>query len=378
MAHYDYIIAGSGCAGLSLLMRMIENENFSDKKILLVDRSPKNNNDRTWCFWEKENGFFEDIVFKKWDKLWFHADGYSSLKHIFPYKYKMIRGIDFYRHCFSRIARQKNITAIYQPVERIFNDDLEPCMIMGGEKVTAKYIFNSVQFEKPVLKRKEFYLLQHFAGWVIETKEGVFIPGEATLMDFTVTQKNGNAFAYILPFSSTKALIEYTLITDTLLQQKQYEEALYEYIDKKFSSLNYTIIEKEFGFIPMTNHVFPGAENNIIHIGTAGGQTKASSGYTFQFIQKQSEIIVESLSENKALSLVARKSRFDFYDSILLNVLATRKLSAEKIFQHLFRKNNITDIFNFLDNDSSLLQELKIIGSLPVLPFLRAGVQQLF
>ena len=33
--HYDYIIAGAGCAGLTLLRHMMQHANFSNKKILL-------------------------------------------------------------------------------------------------------------------------------------------------------------------------------------------------------------------------------------------------------------------------------------------------------------------------------------------------------
>jgi lycopene beta-cyclase len=377
MTDYDYIIAGAGCAGLSLLMRMIDKEKFSNKSILLIDKSPKTQNDRTWCFWEKEKNFFEEIVFKKWNKLWIHTNEYSSLKDISPYNYKMIRGIDFYHYCFSQINEQKNITVLHQPVEQIFNDDSTPCILTNGKKITANYIFNSILFEKPVITNKEFYLLQHFAGWIIETEKEIFDPGEATLMDFTITQKNGNAFTYILPFSPTKAMIEYTLITETLLEKHQYRQVLSEYIEKKFGKIQYKISEEEFGVIPMTNHVFSKRDNNIIHIGTAGGQTKASSGYTFQFIQKQSETIIDALSENKELVFSRKKKRFHFYDSVLLNVLETKKLPAEKVFQQLFSKNKITDIFNFLDDESNLLQELKIISSLPVLPFLKAGIKEL-
>src|SRR5688500_13885450 len=102
MNRYDYIIAGAGAAGLSLLTHMINSGNFADKKILLVDRTPKNQNDRTWCFWEKDNGLFESIVFRRWSNMWFHGDdGSSKLHDILPYQYKMIRGIDFYKHCFK-------------------------------------------------------------------------------------------------------------------------------------------------------------------------------------------------------------------------------------------------------------------------------------
>ena len=54
---------------------------------------------------------------------------------------------------------------------------------------------------------------------------------------------------------------------------------------------NYTIVEEEFGVIPMTNTNFPFFKDGMYYIGTAGGQTKASTGYTFRFIQKQAHIL---------------------------------------------------------------------------------------
>ena len=68
---YDYIIAGAGCAGLSLLYRMLQDPNLNQKKILVLDKAPKNNNDRTWCFWEKDDGIFEEIVIHEWKSLEF-------------------------------------------------------------------------------------------------------------------------------------------------------------------------------------------------------------------------------------------------------------------------------------------------------------------
>jgi len=55
---YDYIIAGGGCAGLSLVMRMLKEPQLSTKKILIIDKDSKQLNDRTWCYWEKGEGFF--------------------------------------------------------------------------------------------------------------------------------------------------------------------------------------------------------------------------------------------------------------------------------------------------------------------------------
>src|SRR5688572_6272397 len=88
---YDFIICGAGCAGLSLLMRMLRSGKFSDKKILLIDKEAKTKNDRTWCFWETGAGFFEEVVCKKWDTISFLSNDYSSSFTIDPYHYKMIR-----------------------------------------------------------------------------------------------------------------------------------------------------------------------------------------------------------------------------------------------------------------------------------------------
>ena len=95
IARYDYIIAGAGCAGLSLLMHMIHSGHFEDKKILLVDKDLKKANDRTWCFWEKDPGLFETVVYRRWDRLWFSSQAYKNVLQIEPYQYKMIRGLDF-------------------------------------------------------------------------------------------------------------------------------------------------------------------------------------------------------------------------------------------------------------------------------------------
>jgi lycopene beta-cyclase len=57
----------------------------------------------------------------------------------------------------------------------------------------------------------------------------------------------------------------------------------------------YAITHEEFGQIPMTNFTFPNHQGNIIYIGIAGGQAKGSSGYAFQFIQKRTQQIVQSL-----------------------------------------------------------------------------------
>jgi lycopene beta-cyclase len=380
---YDYIIAGAGCAGLSLLTRLISSDGFSDKKILLVDKEKKNKNDRTWCFWEKDRGFFDDIVFKKWSTLWFHGEDFSKRYTITPYEYKMIRAIDFYNHCFDLINNAGNIDMMYGEVHSVESSATASTVTIDDKEITASYIFNSI-FPRPFLgHKKDHHLLQHFRGWFVRMDKPAFAPGEATLMDFRVGQQEGTTFVYVMPFSENEALIEYTLFSEDLISMDSYEEGLQKYLDSFYHGNAYTIMDREYGVIPMTNKRYAesglkGFNNlNIVDLGTAGGQTKPSTGYTFQFIQKQSSLIVENLM--KGIHPATRKrppAKFHFYDSVLLNVLATGKLAGDTLFTTMFRKNRMQDIFSFLDNESTLATDLSIISSLPVMPFLKAGIEE--
>src|SRR5687768_15902751 len=133
MKDYDYIIAGSGAAGLSLVVEMIRSGSFSTSKILIVDREDKVNNDRTWCFWEKGEGTFEELVHKSWANLEVYgSSGQKLLRDITPYKYKLIRGIDFYEHCLKLVNAQTNITFLKGHVSELRNDRDGASLAIGG------------------------------------------------------------------------------------------------------------------------------------------------------------------------------------------------------------------------------------------------------
>ncbi|MEO6638407.1 MAG: lycopene cyclase family protein [Ginsengibacter sp.] len=370
---FDFIFLGAGCASLSLLMRMIESGKFSDKKILVIDRQIKNSNDRTWCFWEKEKGYFDQLVFKTWTDLLFIADSEQIKLDVGSYVYKMIRGIDFYEHCFSKISTQKNITVCYGNIE--FSNDQRHIIFNGKLLHTSTgIVFNSIV--SSTRDTKYHHLLQHFKGWIIEAGNA-FDPGHATLMDFSVDQQNGTTFIYVLPLSPSRALVEYTLFSPSLLTDTDYDNALKIYIENNLKIKNYSISATEFGVIPMTNQLFPFYSNGMYHIGTAGGNTKPSTGYTFRFIQKQSCNILKDLIDGKRPTQKALSKKFNFYDSTFLNVLATNKLPGKQIFTTLFKKNKASEIFLFLDNESTFTTDISIINSLPTGKFLKAGLQEM-
>ncbi len=376
---YHYIIAGAGASGLSLAMRMIDAGLHLHKRILLIDKDDKKQNDRTWCFWEKEADRFESIVYKKWETFNFYASNELLELDIKPYTYKMIRGIDFYDYCKNIIEQTSNVDWIKDDILNIETIDNQTIVKTNKQTYTADYTFSSLfSSEKLPLKSNEYMLLQHFKGYIIETKTPCFNPQNATFMDFRVSQTQGTTFVYVLPFTPTKALVEYTLFTEGVLEDAEYDTALKDYIKTYLDINDYDIIETEFGIIPMTDYSFPTQKGNVIYIGTAGGFTKASSGFTFKNIQNKTETIVKQVLEGKKPTNMDLKNpwRFQKYDATLLNILANNKLEGKAIFEQMFTTLPAPLILSFLDNTTTIVEEMRIFSKLPTQVFFMAAMKE--
>lgn len=376
---YDYIIAGSGCAGLSLLYKILQTPSLQNKSILVIDKDQKKSNDRTWCFWEKNPGTFESIVYAKWNKLEFLSTDFKKELNLESYTYKMIQGIDFYNFVINYAKKFKNVSFVQESINSIDNIDKKAVLKTTKNTYTANYIFNSTNLFNPKINEQNS-LLQHFKGWLIKTEKPVFNPEIGRLMDFRVSQENGATFMYVLPTSATEALVEYTLFSPRVLDKEVYTLELKKYIKEELEIDNYTLIHQESGVIPMSLEKFEqNPKLNVINIGTSGGYTKGSSGYTFQFIQKNIIEIINNLVEgNNIIQQTSFKNKYyQWTDRTLIDVLLSNKLTGKDVFTKMFQKVPAEKILAFLGNESSFIEDLKVFTSFPVKPFLTSGIKQL-
>jgi lycopene beta-cyclase len=374
MKKYDYIIAGGGMAGLSIAYYMTQWPQLRNRKILILDREQKNRNDRTWCFWEKGQGICEPILFRTWANVAFFGPTFSGLLDMGDYRYKMLRGIDFYEFMHQHLVQFPNIEIRQATVNRIKDTDQGGFVIADDEPLLADFVFDST-FALTLNKPENHNLLQHFKGWVIEAEKPCFDVSRPRMMDFRVQQHDDCRFVYVLPFDTNTALVEFTLFNQKLLTDAEYEADLRQYIDQYLDTGTYTISETEFGVIPMSD--VPTKENpskHIVRIGTSGGFTKASTGYTFQRTQRYLRELAQNLAEtgkpNRPKPGFVK--RFKLYDSILLNVLEKNRYPADAIFSLLYEHNKPAQIFKFLDEDTSFFEEFRVINSMPKLPFMLA------
>lgn len=379
MNKYNYIFAGAGLSSLMTVYEMIQSGLFSRTKILLIDTDFKKNNDKTWSFWEEPNGTFDAILTQKYDTAFFKNEKFSRKLNLQPYQYKTIRAIDFYNRILALIQSQPNIELLEAQMINCTDESNQVSVQTDKGTFVAEKVFNSIYNPNLVASQSQFPLVQqHFIGWFIKSKEAVFTPETATFMDFSVAQKGNTRFMYVLPLSSTEALLEYTLFSPILLKKDEYETQIKKYITALGIS-EYEIIEKEAGNIPMTCYPFwKHNTKNILNIGSAGGWTKASTGYTFKNTQKKSKAVVQFLQNNSDFRKFHKKNKFWFYDLLLIDILFHKNEIGSSIFSAMFKKSKAALIFKFLDEETSLREDLKVIWQCPKMPFLKALFKRVF
>lgn len=373
MKKYDYIICGGGMSGLSMAYYLI-NSTLKNNKILIIEPEEKNKNDRTWAFWENSINPFQSIVYKTWNAVnFYNTSGEKQLLNIGDYQYKIIRGIDFYKFVIPKLKESGNVTWLKSSVEAI-SDEGNSASVQTkiGDTFTADFVFDSTYKLKLNLP-ENYNILQHFKGVLVQTEESVFNPEIPDMMNFGVEQKNDECrFIYILPFDEKTALIEYTLFSESLLTQEEYDAELHKYITNDLKLPAYKILEDEFGVIPMTDEAteeFPSA--HVVRIGTAGGSTNPATGYTFQGTQKRLQKIVAQLEKTGKPQLKSNwwQKRHLLYASVLLNVIKKKRYPIGDVFGQMYAKNKPQTMFRFLDGESNIFQELSLMASTPIKHF---------
>ncbi len=382
---YDYIFAGGGMAALSMAY-YLNNSTLRYKSILIIDRDKKNTNDHTYCFWEKGDSPFEEIVSQRWNKMWFHGtEKFSELLDLEDLNYKMIRGIDFYNFVISKLKKNPNITFLQADILKISDENVVKVTTSIGEFEAVELVFDSI-FRSKYNNSKYNNLLQHFKGWVIETENPVFKIEEPTLFDFRIEQKNELRFVYVLPINQSKALIEFTIFSDNLLSQKEYDFYLKNYIENTLKIANYCIKTNEykidateFGIVPMSDEpmeIMP--SEKIVRIGTSGGYVKASTGYSFQrtqvFLRKMIKLLENGDFKTEKINTTWKA----YLDSVLLNVMLKKRAPQDQIFTALFRKNKTATVLRFLSEESTFWQDIKLMNTVPKLPFIKSAFIELF
>ena len=283
MKEFDYVIIGGGCAGLSLAYELEINHKLKNKSLAIIEKRKEYKRDKTWSFWKVINHNFEDCVIKSWNNFSINTTQDSHELNSINFPYQSINSGKFYEKINLKLSSNPNVS-FFKGLSEINS--------------TNSIIFNSI-FKGDLNKSKYW---QHFQGIEIETSKNIFDDEILNLMDFNCDQRNDVHFFYTLPFSKNRALIETTWLSDLKDQSlMDYDLQLENYIKNNLGIQNYKINFTEKGTIPL---FYPPVEKNnrVINIGSAGGMTRLSTGYTFLNIQEHSKYLsknIENITNKK-------------------------------------------------------------------------------
>ena len=367
----DYLFAGAGASTTLLLMSLERRGLLQNKSIVIVDPDEKIKNDKTYCFWSNTNdnivSHCNHLISYRWNKISVNQNNYESIQ---PLEYIHIKGETVYNE-LRRIIQQYQINRINGSVLAI-DDHLFPIHIKTASEVfIAKKVFDSRPPQYLKAKEYESHLAQSFVGYVIQTNKPIENYDGVKLMDFEVNQLQSTQFVYVLPFEKNKSLVELTRFGNELISEQEAKPILEKYIHEHFG--DFDILDIEIGCIPMSNAKIVSDNNaNLIPIGSRAGAIKASTGYAFKNMYNHAERLAESMLLEQDTPKIKNISRFQFYDRLLLSILKNQPEYGKPIFQTLFQKNNATDVLHFIEEKTSFLQDIKILLSLPIKPFLRA------
>jgi len=356
MKIYKAAIIGLGPSGLAVNKILYGG---GSNEIIAFENEDINNRDNFFGFWLTEwMKPFDSIIEKKWYK-WTIGDNNISITHSSNDKpYCVISFKKWKNYCLetkNKLEIKNKKVVQYLPIKNYFK-------IITSDK--NEYYAEKI-YDSRSTKEKKGELIQHFFGMNITVADKTFNENNLTLMHFT-KEKNLLHFMYVLPFSHNQALIESTVFSKETFKSSWYRQKISDYLNfKNISEFRENGTEK--GIIPM---FFAEEKNlsdpNIFNIGIRGGACKPSTGYAFSFLIKQ----IQLLKNSKKNYVNTHKFLDKKMDKIFINFLKNNNEDG-KSFIKLASALNGNEFQSFMMGESNLLTKIKIIKSMPKIPFIK-------
>ena len=354
MSH-DIAIIGDGCAALSFAAKANE---INDCNITIVkpDNAPKAKN-HVWGFWSDVDlasaTKFARGVWYKW-AIVNHQQ--RSVMKSSTKPYNAIKRLDWQEHCTS-IARSAGVEFVNQS---------------NWQPKPEQLVFDS----RPPIAPSNC-LLQHFHGIEIKTDQPVFDAETAVLMDFRVDQSRGLHFVYLLPYSSTEALVESTMFSSCVETTEFYQQSIISYLEQYYDVTEFQVTHTEHGIIPLGK--LARHDPNIPGIGANGGAIRPASGYAFLFIQRQIKTAINSHLLGRGLKFKSPHRRLDLWmDSVLLTVLQHWPEQGPQMFVKMAKALSGDQFVKFMNGDAGWWIRIKVILAMPKFPFIKALTKRAF
>ncbi|MFJ6197874.1 lycopene cyclase family protein [Micromonospora sp. NPDC092111] len=372
----DLAVVGGGGAG-SLVLAALDRYDVAGLRIAVVDPVRKRGQDRTWAFWGPPGGDLDPMLSASWSRVEVTTGAGRRVLDLAPLRYAMLRSAPVYERA-AEAARRLGATRVDASVGALDDDGTTVAVrdTDGRVLLRAGWVLDSRP--RPPRRPGRTTWWQHFRGWWLESPVPVFDPARAVLMDFRTPQPaRGVSFGYVLPVSDRYALVEYTEFSPALLGDDGYDAGLRGYaglLGLDLAAL--TVREVEDGVIPMTDAPFDGRPSpRVVRLGTAGGATRPSTGFTFSAMHRQADQVARALAAGRPpVPRPAYPGRHRWMDAVALRALDSGTVGGPEFFERLFDRNPAQRVLRFLDGATGPAEDLAVMRSSPLLPMTSAVV----
>ena len=369
---YDAVIAGGGLSGLSLAAHLAVTGDWRNRRVLIIDDAAARPMAVCWGFWSATPGLLDAAVSHTYDRVAIHAAGSSRVLSLGRFRYRVVRRPDLVRVVRAMIDRHPGFELRSGRVERVHDGPDRAESTVDGSLLRSRWAFDGVS-PQPSGPRDASLA---FTGWEVHCDDATFDPRTPTLFDFRTPQRGGARFVYVLPDDPHRALVELTEFVPRRARPPSAADrraALDAYLHDVVRGGDYRILRSESAVLALRTRPYRHRGRHVVAIGARGGLVKASTGYAYQRIQRDSAAIAESLRRHgHPFAVPTQRRRHRLLDAVLLEVLDRDPGQLEVAFARLFHRNPAERVLRFLDEDTGIGDELHLMASLPPVPYLRA------
>lgn len=365
----DLAILGGGLAGLSL-GRQLAMLPHPPRTVILEPRG-EYHDDRTWCFWSRERADLAPLIHAAWPRWRFSSGEREIVREVGDgVAYRCIRAGDFYRTARADIAGREALTLrLDTRVESLHPATWGVTVDTDAGRLRVRHVVDTRPPDPA--RRQAVTLAQVFSGVEVRTDEPCFEATTVGLMEAMASDDLGFRFLYILPFSSTHALVEETRFSALPVPAERLAADLERAVEQLTGGLLFVPDRWEAGWIPMGLPDAP-APPGVVRAGTGGGAVRAATGYAFLRIQRWSRDCAARLARGEPpVGHPPEPGWRRGMDELFLRVLRRHPQRGPALFMALARGVPAAGLVRFLSDEARPRDLWRVMRALPAGLFLR-------
>jgi lycopene beta-cyclase len=358
VVEHDLVFVGGGLAALLLLHEL--GPALPDRVAVVDPHLPRERPTVHWSYWSSAETTYDRFATGIWQRARV-ADGQPE--HIAPFALRLVRSTDVFAHLDGLLAsspiewlqtRAYSITGLADGRYEIVTD---------AGTLRATWVFDSATDVPPTFPpRQGPQAVESGTGVRVEADSAVFDPATATLFD----PLDESSFAYLLPLSSTEALLESA--TFGPVGTKEDQASLLRYLRTSYPGAGFTVSHAESGSIPLGFAPRRTAGPRHVLLGTKRGLVKPSAGYGIVRIAEESKRLASLWRDNLPVS-PSRQSAWwwRFLDTGFLRLAAHDPRLPLALLQRVMGAVPLAQSLRFIDEDLPPRQLLPLIrAALPI------------